>query len=92
MVIKKINLGGKITMTNQIDTFEMLQIKLEKDINKIGNFGVAQMQLEKAASKMNLDPNILDYKLLLPWLRHKEFPQQHTSRSSRQKELSLHPS
>ena len=59
MVIKKINLGGKITMTNQIDTFEMLQIKLEKDINKIGNFGVAQMQLEKAASKMNLDPNIL---------------------------------
>jgi len=42
MVIKKINLGGKITMTKQIDAFE-----------------VAQIQLKKAASKMNLDPNIL---------------------------------
>ena len=58
MVIKKINLGGKISMGSQIDTFEMLQIQLEKDVNKIDAFEVAQLQLEKAASKMNLDPNI----------------------------------
>ncbi|MBA7586111.1 Glutamate dehydrogenase [subsurface metagenome] len=31
-------------MTNQIDTFEMLQMKLEKDANKIGAFEVAQMK------------------------------------------------
>ena len=59
MVIKKINLGGKIPMRSQIDTFEMLQIQLEKDVNKIDAFEVAQLQLEKAASIMNLDPNIL---------------------------------
>ncbi len=59
MVIKKINSGGRLTMTNQIDTFEMLQIQLEKDVNKINAFEVAQLQLEKAASIMNLDPNIL---------------------------------
>lgn len=59
MVIKKINLGGKISMRSQIDTFEMLQIQLEKDVNKIDAFEVAQLQLEKAASIMNLDPNIL---------------------------------
>jgi len=46
-------------MTNQIDTFEMLQIQLEKDVNQIDTFEVAQLQLEKAASIMNLDPNIL---------------------------------
>src|SRR4030066_89335 len=59
MVIKKNNLGGKIIMASQIDTFEMLQIQLEKDVNKIDAFEVAQLQLEKAASIMNLDPNIL---------------------------------
>jgi glutamate dehydrogenase len=46
-------------MTNQIDTLEMLQIKLGKDVNKIDAFKVAQIQLEKATNKMNLDPNIL---------------------------------
>ncbi|KUK56415.1 MAG: Glutamate dehydrogenase [Atribacteria bacterium 34_128] len=46
-------------MTNQIDTFEMLQMQLEKDANKIDVFEVAQIQLKKAANKMNLDPNIL---------------------------------
>lgn len=46
-------------MTNQIDTLEMLQIKLEKDVNKIDAFKVSQIQLEKATNKMNLDPNIL---------------------------------
>jgi len=46
-------------MTNQIDTFEMLQMQLEKDANKIDAFEVAQIQLEKATNKMNLDPNIL---------------------------------
>jgi len=46
-------------MTNQIDTLEMLKIKLEKDVNKIDAFEIAQMQIEKAAKKMNLDPNIL---------------------------------
>ncbi|HZK11150.1 MAG TPA: Glu/Leu/Phe/Val dehydrogenase [Atribacterota bacterium] len=48
-----------MTKTKQIDTFEMLQRQLEKDVNKINIFEVAQIQLEKAASKMNLDPNIL---------------------------------
>jgi len=46
-------------MTNQIDTFEMLQMQLKKDTNKIDAFEAAQIQLEKAVSKMNLDPNIL---------------------------------
>ena len=46
-------------MINQIDTFEMLQIQLGKDVNQIDTFEVAQLQLEKAASIMNLDPNIL---------------------------------
>jgi len=46
-------------MTNQINTFEMLQMQLEKDTNKIDAFEAAQIQLEKAVSKMNLDPNIL---------------------------------
>ena len=46
-------------MTDQIDTLEMLQIKLQKDVNKIDAFEVAQIQLEKATNKMNLDPNIL---------------------------------
>ncbi len=46
-------------MTNQVDTFEMLQMQLEKDTNKIDVFEAAQIQLKKAANKMNLDPNIL---------------------------------
>ena len=46
-------------MTNQIDTFEMLQMQLKKDTNKIDAFEAAQIQLEKAVSKMSLDPNIL---------------------------------
>lgn len=46
-------------MTNQINTFEMLQMQLKKDTNKIDAFKAAQIQLEKAVSKMNLDPNIL---------------------------------
>jgi len=46
-------------MTNQINTFEILQMQLEKDTNKIDAFEAAQIQLEKAVSKMNLDPNIL---------------------------------
>ena len=46
-------------MTNPINTFEMLQMQLEKDTNKIDAFEAAQIQLEKAVSKMNLDPNIL---------------------------------
>jgi len=46
-------------MTNQINTFEILQMQLEKDSNKIDAFEAAQIQLEKAVSKMNLDPNIL---------------------------------
>jgi len=46
-------------MTNQINTFEILQMQLEKDTNKIDAFKAAQIQLEKAVSKMNLDPNIL---------------------------------
>jgi len=46
-------------MTNQIDTFEMLQMQLKKDTNKIDAFEAAQIQLEKAVSKMNLDSNIL---------------------------------
>jgi glutamate dehydrogenase len=37
----------------------MLQIQLEKDTNKASDFEVAQIQLEKAVKKMNLDPNIL---------------------------------
>lgn len=59
MVIKKLNSGGKLTMTSQIDTLEMLQIQLEKDTNQASAFEVAQMQLEKAVKKMNLEPNIL---------------------------------
>ena len=46
-------------MTNQINTFEILQMQLEKDTNKIDAFEAAQIQLEKAVSKMSLDPNIL---------------------------------
>jgi len=46
-------------MTNQIDTFEILQMQLEKDANKMDAFKIAQIQLKKAANKMNLDPNIL---------------------------------
>lgn len=46
-------------MANQIDTFEMLQMKLEKDADKIDTFKMVQIQLEKAAHKMKLDPNIL---------------------------------
>jgi glutamate dehydrogenase len=46
-------------MTNQIDTFETLQMQLGKNANKIDAFEVAQIQLEKATNKMNLDPNIL---------------------------------
>lgn len=46
-------------MTNQTNTFEMLQMQLKKDTNKIDAFEAAQIQLEKAVSKMNLDPNIL---------------------------------
>ncbi|MDD5015150.1 MAG: Glu/Leu/Phe/Val dehydrogenase [Atribacterota bacterium] len=37
----------------------MLQIPLEKDVNKINVFEVAQIQLKKAANKMNLDLDIL---------------------------------
>lgn len=59
MVIKKINLGGRLMMTSQIDTLEMMKIQLEKDTNKASAFEVAQIQLEKAVKKMNLDPNIL---------------------------------
>jgi glutamate dehydrogenase/leucine dehydrogenase len=59
MVIKKLNSGGKLTMTSQIDTLEMLQIQLKKDTNQASVFEVAQIQLEKAVKKMNLDPNIL---------------------------------
>lgn len=43
-------------MTNQLDT---LQMRAEKDTNKIDAFKVAQIQLEKATNKMDLDPNIL---------------------------------
>ena len=46
-------------MTNQVDTFKMLKMQVEKDNNKIHAFEVAQIQLEKATNKMNLDPNIL---------------------------------
>jgi len=59
MVIKKLNLGGKLTMTSQIDTLKMMPIQLEKDTNQASAFEVAQIQLEKAVKKMNLDPNIL---------------------------------
>ena len=33
-------------MTNQIDTLEMLQMRAEKDTNKIDAFEVAQIQLK----------------------------------------------
>jgi len=59
MVIKKINSGGRLMMTSQIDTLEMMKIQLGKETNKASAFEVAQMQLEKAVKKMNLEPNIL---------------------------------
>ncbi|WP_406607518.1 Glu/Leu/Phe/Val family dehydrogenase [Candidatus Infernicultor aquiphilus] len=46
-------------MTSQIDTLKMMPIQLEKDTNQASAFEVAQIQLEKAVKKMNLDPNIL---------------------------------
>jgi len=47
-------------MANQMDTFKKLQMKFEeKDTNKKDVFKITQIQLEKAANKMNLDPNIL---------------------------------
>lgn len=46
-------------MANQINTFERLQLELEKETDKIDAFKIAQIQLEKAAHKMNLDSNIL---------------------------------
>ena len=47
-------------MANQMDTFEKLQMKFEeKDTNMKDVFKITQIQLEKAANKMNLDPNIL---------------------------------